>query len=171
MKHHAMVVCVVPCSSILGFHDATTWIILGALAAPDDRGELLVRPWNPSKGCVQIVNQGDATMDDLVVAYGETKVRVGAARHGQSTNVWFTAAGKGTLSLEFNQKGNPVNGFQVQDSTRARISRTVSSSCWSSRKIGSSVSWTMNRHLRPPEEPEGHRQPDGLSPRIRQLQR
>ena len=54
-------------------------------------------------------------MDDLILSYGETKVRVGGLGAGRSTNVWFTAAGKGTLSLEFNQKGNPMKGFQVQD--------------------------------------------------------
>ena len=92
------------------------WIILGALLVLLTIGaELLVRPWNSSKGCVQVVNQGDAAMDDLILSYGDTKVRVGRLGAGQSTNVWFTAAGKGTLSLEFNQKGNPMKGFQVQD--------------------------------------------------------
>jgi hypothetical protein len=92
------------------------WIILCVLLLLlTIGGELLVRPWNPSKGSVQIVNQGESTMDDLVVTYAHTSVRVGALAAGRSTNVWFTAGGKGTLSLEFHQKGNPANGFQVQE--------------------------------------------------------
>jgi hypothetical protein len=92
------------------------WIILGVLIVLLTIGaELLVRPWNSSKGCVQVDNQGDAAMEDLILSYGETKVRVGGLGVGGSTNVWFTVAGKDTLSLEFNQKGNPMKGFQVQD--------------------------------------------------------
>lgn len=92
------------------------WITFGAiLVLLTIGGELVVRPWNWSKGRVQVVNQGDAPMDDLVVSYGESKVRAGRLKAGQSTTVWFTAAGKGTLGLEFNQKGNPMKGFQVQD--------------------------------------------------------
>jgi hypothetical protein len=62
-----------------------------------------------------VVNQGNAPMDDLVVSYGESEVSVGRLKAGQSTTVWLTTAGKGTLSLEFNQLGNPMKGFQVQD--------------------------------------------------------
>ena len=92
------------------------WIILGALLVLLSIGaELVVRPWNSSKGCVQIVNQGDDPMDDLILSYGGTKVRVGGLGAGQSTNVWFTIGGKGTLNLEFKQKGNPMTGFQVPD--------------------------------------------------------
>ena len=54
-------------------------------------------------------------MDDLILSYGGTKVRVGGLGVGRSTNVWFTVAGKDTLSLEFNQKGSPMKGFQVPD--------------------------------------------------------
>jgi hypothetical protein len=92
------------------------WIILGALLFLLTVGaELLVRPWNSSKGRVQIDNQGDAAMDDLILSYGGSKVRVGALGTGQSANVWFTAGRKGTLALEFKQKGNPMTGFQVED--------------------------------------------------------
>jgi len=77
--------------------------------------ELIVRPWNPSKACVQISNQGDAAMDDLVVVYGDSKVGVGRLGPGETTNVWFSAAGIGPVKLEFNQRGNPMKGFQVPD--------------------------------------------------------
>jgi hypothetical protein len=92
------------------------WIILGvAVLVLTIGAELVVRPWTWSKGRVQVVNQGNAAMDDLVVSYGDTKVKVGRLKAGQSTTVWLTTAGKGTLSLEFNQPGNPMKGFQVQE--------------------------------------------------------
>ena len=92
------------------------WIILGSLVLLLTIGaEFLVRPWNSSRGCVQVDNQGDAAMDDLILSYGGTKVRVGELKAGQSTRVWFTTSGKDMLSLEFIQKGNPMKGFQVQD--------------------------------------------------------
>jgi hypothetical protein len=92
------------------------WKILAAIVILLTIGaEFIVRPLTSSRGCVQVVNQGDARIDDLVMTYGETKVRVGSVRPGQSTNVWFTAAGKGTLKLDFDQKGNPLKGFQVPD--------------------------------------------------------
>ena len=91
------------------------WIILGAVLLLLTVGaELLVRPWNSPRGRVQIVNQADAAMDDLVLNYAESRIAVGRLKAGQSTTVWFSTAGKGTLTLEFNQKGNPMKGFQVQ---------------------------------------------------------
>ena len=43
------------------------------------------------KGCVLIVNQSDAAMDDLIVSYGGTDVAVKRLGQGESINVWFTA--------------------------------------------------------------------------------
>jgi hypothetical protein len=93
------------------------WIILGGvlLLLMAAGAELVVRLWNPSKACVQIVNQGDAAMDDLVVVYRETKVRLGRLGSGESTNAWISAAAKGPITLEFNQNGNPMKGFQVTE--------------------------------------------------------
>jgi hypothetical protein len=92
------------------------WFILGMLLLLLTVGaEVGVRSWNASKASVQIVNQGESTMDDVIVTYGSTRVAVGKLAAGQSTNVWLTVAGKGTLSLDFKQKGNPLNGFQVPD--------------------------------------------------------
>jgi hypothetical protein len=92
------------------------WTILIALVILLSVGaELLVRQWNSSKGCVQVVNEGDGTMHDLVVSYSGTKVDLGPLLSGQSTKVWFTAGGRGILTLEFKQEGNPLAGFQVQD--------------------------------------------------------
>ena len=93
------------------------WIILGGvfLLLLTVGAELVVRPWNPSKACVQIVNQGDAACNDLVVVYGATKVRLGRLGSGETTSAWFSAAEKGPVTLEFNQDGNPMKGFQIPD--------------------------------------------------------
>jgi hypothetical protein len=93
------------------------WFILGGivLLLLTVGAELVVRPWNPSKACVQIVNKGDAAMEDLVVAYGETKVRLGRLGSGDTTNAWFSAALKGPVTLEFHQNGNPMKGFQIPE--------------------------------------------------------
>jgi hypothetical protein len=93
------------------------WIILGGtlflLLAVG--AELAVKLWNPTKACVQITNQGDAAMDDLVVVYRETRIRLGRLGAGETTNAWFSAAAKGPLTLEFNQNGNPMRGFQIEE--------------------------------------------------------
>jgi hypothetical protein len=92
------------------------WIILVALVTLlAVGGELLVRGWNTTKGCVQIVNQGDELMDDLAVSYTRTKVSLGPLAPGNSTRVWFSAAGRGTLKLDFKQKGNPLKGFEYSE--------------------------------------------------------
>jgi hypothetical protein len=93
-----------------------SWIILVTLILLLAVGaELVVRSWRSPKGCVQIVNQGEAAIDDLVVSYAQTQVRVGKVGAGESTHVWFTAGKPGPLKLDFRQKGNPVSGFQVPD--------------------------------------------------------
>jgi hypothetical protein len=51
------------------------------------------------------------------------RFRLGA---GLSAKAWFTAAGRGTLTLEFRQNENPVRGFQVTDFDPVEISRTGS---------------------------------------------
>jgi hypothetical protein len=92
------------------------WIILAAVLLLLTIGaELVFRPWESPKGCVQVINERSTTMEDLVVTYGDTKLRVGSLVAGQSTNVWLTAGAKGTLSLDFVQQGNPMNGFQVEE--------------------------------------------------------
>jgi hypothetical protein len=77
--------------------------------------ELAVRPWYSSTGSVRIVNEGPEPIEDLVVSYSSTKVYLGRLEAGSSTKARFTAAGKGSLTLDFKQKGNPLNGFQVAD--------------------------------------------------------
>jgi len=103
------------------------WTILVSLVILLTVGaELVVRLWSTTKGCVQVINEVDGPMEDLVVRYAGTKVDLGWLGAGQSTKVWFTAAGRGILTLEFKQKDNPLKGFQVQDFDPAENSRTGS---------------------------------------------
>jgi hypothetical protein len=90
------------------------WVIAGlALVALAIGAEFAVRPWNPSKGRVQVVNQGDLPVEGLVLSYGDSKVAVGTLAVGQSTIVWFSIVGKAPLNVDFQQKGNPMKGFQI----------------------------------------------------------
>ncbi|HKI16870.1 MAG TPA: hypothetical protein VKA15_03280 [Isosphaeraceae bacterium] len=92
------------------------WMIIAAvLFLMAAAAELTVQPWKAPKGCVQVVNQGDAAIEDLVLSYSGTKVRLGRVGAGQSIQAWFTAAKLGRLDLEFKQKGNPLSGFVVAD--------------------------------------------------------
>ena len=77
--------------------------------------EIVVRIVQPSRTSVQIVNAGDTPIENLVVVYGGSRVGVGTLPAGESTQVWLTGSGKGTLSLEFTQAGNPMSGFQIAD--------------------------------------------------------
>ena len=54
-------------------------------------------------------------MEDLVVSYADTKVTRDTLAVGQTTKVWFSAAGRGRLSLDFTQKDNPMKGFKVEE--------------------------------------------------------
>ncbi len=92
------------------------WMIIAAvLVLLAGAAEMTVRSWKAPKGCVQIVNQGDAALEDLVLSYAGTKVRLGHVGTGRSIQAWFTAGILGPLKLEFKQKGNPLTGFQVAD--------------------------------------------------------
>jgi hypothetical protein len=77
--------------------------------------ELAFRYWISSASCVQIVNEGDEPMEDLVLTYSGTTVKVGTLASGQSTKAWFSAAGRGQLRLGFSQKGNGLKGFDFDE--------------------------------------------------------
>jgi hypothetical protein len=97
------------------------WIVIGVvLILAAGLAEISVRPWKASRGCVQIVNQGDEAIEDLVLSYAGTKVRVGYLAAGKSAQAYFTAGKLGILNLDFKQKGNPLTGFQVDDYDPAR---------------------------------------------------
>jgi hypothetical protein len=90
-------------------------MILGALVVLALGAEIVYRFSRSSKGCVQIINQADRALDDLVVIYGSTKLTLGRLEPGASANAWFSAGKKGTLQLDFKQKGNPLKGFSIDD--------------------------------------------------------
>jgi hypothetical protein len=77
--------------------------------------ELGVRQWSSSRACVQIVNQGDGTMEDLVASYRGTTFAVGRLTVGASAKVWFTIGPRGPLKLEYRQKGHSLGSFQIPD--------------------------------------------------------
>jgi hypothetical protein len=92
------------------------WIIVAVvLVVLAGAAEFAVQPWKVPKGCVQIVNQGDAPIEDLVLSYAGTKVVMGRLGTGQSGHAWFTGDKVGPLILDFKQKGNPMSGFQIAD--------------------------------------------------------
>ncbi len=74
--------------------------------------ELAVGRLRTPKGCVQIVNQSDAPMDDLVASYDGTDVAVKRLGKGESINIWFTAGEPGVLSLDYRTKGKPPQRLQ-----------------------------------------------------------
>jgi hypothetical protein len=77
--------------------------------------EITLRRWQSSKACVQVINKGDGTMEDVVIEYNGTKVSVGRIPLDASTYVWLTAGPKGLLKLDFRQRGNALRGLQVVD--------------------------------------------------------
>ncbi|MGP0066509.1 MAG: hypothetical protein ACLQGP_23335 [Isosphaeraceae bacterium] len=77
--------------------------------------EITLRHWQSPKACVQIINKGTATMEDVVVHYNGTTVPLGNIAMDASSMVWVTAGPKGILKLDFQQKGNALKGFQVVD--------------------------------------------------------
>jgi hypothetical protein len=92
------------------------WVVIAAiLLLVAGAAEFALYPWKASKGCVQIVNQGDASLEDLVLSYSGTRVNLGYVPAGESRQAYFTAGKLGPLKLEFKQKGSPLAGFEVAD--------------------------------------------------------
>jgi hypothetical protein len=77
--------------------------------------ELAVRWSSASKTCVEIINKGDAVMEDLVVSFDGSQVAVGPVAPGGTAHAWLSGRGKGTLTLAFKQKGNPTSGFLLDE--------------------------------------------------------
>jgi hypothetical protein len=50
-------------------------------------------------------------------------VALGDLAAGESARAWLSGFSPGTLSLEYDQKGNPVAGFQIDDFEPARLRR------------------------------------------------
>jgi hypothetical protein len=92
------------------------WIIaLAILAALLVAAEVTVRRWESPKACVQITNEGDGTMEDVVVVYADSRMPLGPIAKDQSVHVRLTAGPMGPLRLEYRQKGNGIQGFQIAD--------------------------------------------------------
>jgi len=77
--------------------------------------EAAVRLCGNSRSGVEIVNLGDTMLENLVVSFGGSQVGVGEVAPGETTHVWLSGTGKGTLSLSFTQAGNPLSGFLVSE--------------------------------------------------------
>jgi hypothetical protein len=92
------------------------WIVAAAvlvalLAAVEVGVRAFVRP----KAGVMIVNEGVEPIEDLVVVYRDTRMPAGRLSQGESVQVWLTAGPPGPLKLEYRQKGNAIQGFQLAD--------------------------------------------------------
>jgi hypothetical protein len=92
-------------------------VLIGLLVA----AEVVVRRWERPKACVQIVNEGDGVIEDLVVFYADTRLPAGRVLKGHSAQVWLTAGPMGSLRLEYRQKGNAIQGFQIADFDPAQL--------------------------------------------------
>ena len=77
--------------------------------------EVAVRLSRNSRSSVEIANLGETSIENLVVTFGGSQVGVGRVAAGESTHVWLSGTGKGSLSLSFTQAGNPMSGFLVPD--------------------------------------------------------
>ncbi len=77
--------------------------------------ELALRYWGAPAVSALVVNEGTEPMQDVFASYGNTPLSLGSLAPGQKTKVWFSAAGRRPLNLEFIQKGNPLKGFKVED--------------------------------------------------------
>lgn len=71
--------------------------------------------WMRPKACLEIKNEGATAMEALVVVYGQTRMPAGRIPPGESLRVWVTAGPPGPLRLEFRQKGNGMQGFEIPD--------------------------------------------------------
>jgi hypothetical protein len=103
------------------------WIVVVAVVMMLTVGvELAVRTWNGTKACVQVINEGDAPIEDLVVSYSTTRVELGALGRGLSAKAWFSDAGRRPLTLEFKQQDNALKGFKIADFDPGENSRNGS---------------------------------------------
>lgn len=92
------------------------WILLiGAVALLAAGLEVVAWIYHGSRGVVEVVNDGDTTLQDLVISFGETRTAVGDLRAGQSARVWLEGDRKGAVTLAFTQKLNPLTGFLLDD--------------------------------------------------------
>ncbi len=86
-------------------------VIAGLLVAV----EVGVRRWTRPRACVQIVNETSETVRDLVVTYEDSRIAVVELPAGQSARLWLSAGRTGPLKVEYRQKNNALQGFEIAD--------------------------------------------------------
>jgi hypothetical protein len=92
------------------------WIIaLGVVVGLLVAAEVAVRRWERPRACLRIVNEADETAVDMVVTYDGSRVPVGNLPAGQRTQVWLSAGPPGPLRLDYRQKKNALQGFEIAD--------------------------------------------------------
>jgi hypothetical protein len=77
--------------------------------------EIAVRLAGGSRNGVQIVNEGSTPMENLVVSFDGSNVAVGNVAPGQTARVLLSGERKGSITLTFQQKENPLSSFQIPD--------------------------------------------------------
>lgn len=90
-------------------------LLIGAVVLLAVGLEVAVRMYHESRAAVEIVNDGNATLKDLVIEFGETRIAVGDVRAGGSARVWLDGGRKGAVTLAFTQAHNPLTGFFLDD--------------------------------------------------------
>jgi hypothetical protein len=99
------------------------WLLIGAVALLAIGFEVVVWTNHVARTAIVVVNDGDATLENLVVGFGETRVSAGDVGPGDSARVWLDSTGKGTLTLSFTQARNPLTGFLVDDVDLAQLNQ------------------------------------------------
>jgi hypothetical protein len=96
-------------------------LLIGAIALLAIGLEVVVWMNHETRGAVEVVNDGDVTLKDLVVVYGETQIVVGDVRAGGSVRVWLRGGRKGPATLSFTQIRNPLTGFYLDEVDPGRL--------------------------------------------------
>jgi len=91
------------------------WILLCSLVALAAGLEIVVLFTQSARTRVRIINAGATKIEDLLVSYAGSKIRVGDIAPGETGYAHLSGNEKGTLELAFTQAGNPMSGFQVAD--------------------------------------------------------
>ncbi len=90
-------------------------ILIAAVALLAVGIEVGVRLSQASRGTVEIVNGGNTTLHNLVVAFGGSRIVIGDLNAGESTHVEIEAGSKNLVTLEFTQDQNPLTGITIDD--------------------------------------------------------
>ncbi|WP_165234648.1 hypothetical protein [Aquisphaera insulae] len=89
-------------------------IVLACLVALAVGLEVAVRSFRGAPGKILIRNDGSTPVEGLIVRFGTTEAAVGRLEAGGSERVRLDGDAPGTINLKFTQRGNPLNGFQIE---------------------------------------------------------